>query len=84
MALRLPHALPNLHHHPPRGVLVDLEIARQLERGQAFFCIQHQRDGQKPFLKGQVSSVEGGPDRDAERACTAVATVAVLTLGRIA
>ena len=46
----LGHGLPYLHGNPPGRVLVDLKVTRELEGGKALLRVQHQRNGEKPFL----------------------------------
>ena len=81
--LGLRHGLADLHRDPPRRVLVDLQIAGELECRQALLGVQHQHDRQKPLLKRQVRPVEDRADRHAEGCLAVVATVAVLALGGV-
>ena len=81
--LGLRHRLADLHRDPPSRVLVHLQVAGQLQRGQALLGVQHERDRQKPFLEWQVGVMEDRADRDAEAGLAVVAAMAVLVWGGI-
>ena len=76
--LSLHHGLTDLHGDPPRGVLVDLQIPRQLESREPLFGIEYQHDSEEPLLKRHVGMVKDGSDGYAKRGLAGVAAMSML------
>ena len=77
------HGLANLHRYSPGRVLVDFQIAGQLEGRQAFLGIQDQHDSQEPLLQWHVAMMEYRAYCYAERRFAVVAAMPMFTGGCI-
>ena len=60
MPTTLKHHLHQLVLHPPGGIVVDPEVARELQRRQALLALGKQIDGEEPLGQRQLRAMEKG------------------------